>query len=561
MISADSKNGRVFFRGRGIEFLRFSSCVCREAGDEVVRNETPGLISLPEECLPAIIDCLRNFGLECQKFSDLLEEFAAHESARKTALRILKSGDDSGLPPPWDSQLKDHQKIAVKAMTVKGLRGLCLFDEQGTGKTAMALAAFDVMREAGNADILFVVGPKSVLGEWEKDCRRFLGGKYEVSIIAGNQNEKIDALSKRADIFAIGYEALNKLQVRVRAKVGGKKTVLVVDEAFFVKNKYAERSKTVRDLRKKFVRVFVLSGTPAPNSPSDVVHQSDVADGGYAFRGYRETGDKLRDAEIVAEALETRGVYLRRNKESVAPFLPPKKLLIEKAIMSGRQERLYSDARDRLVVYLRSMNNEIFRRDLTGYFAKRAALSKLCACPSAVDELCSGDHAKLLVLDDLLRRLIEGENKKVVVWTVFTPSVEELRKRYEKYGLVRIDGSVDDKSRKEAIDRFQNDESARVFLGNPAAAGAGITLHAAADAVYVSYPTQAAHFFQSMDRIHRIGQTADSVRYHFLVCENTIETNQIRVLRQKYLTERGLFGETGDWPASIEDALAELEND
>ena len=196
MISADSKNGRVFFRGRGIEFLRFSSCVCREAGDEVVRNETPGLISLPEECLPAIIDCLRNFGLECQNFSDLLGEFAAHESARKTALRILKSGDDSGLPPPWDSRLKGHQKIAVKAMTVKGLRGLCLFDEQGTGKTAMALAAFDVMREAGDADILFVVGPKSVLGEWEKDCRRFLGGKYEVSIIAGNQNEKIDALSK-----------------------------------------------------------------------------------------------------------------------------------------------------------------------------------------------------------------------------------------------------------------------------------------------------------------------------------------------------------------------------
>ena len=561
MIYSERNEGRIFFRGVGAEFVRFCACVRREAGSEFVASERPGTISLVEECLPSIMGCLRKFGISDSAFSDLLNDTAAHERARVKALEIAESGDESGLLAPWNSELKSHQKIAVKAMTVEGLRGLCLFDEQGTGKTAMALAAFDVMREARNADILFVVGPKTVLGEWQKDCFRFLGDKYKVSIIDGGRDKKIEALSKRADIFVVGYEALSNLRIRVDAKIRDKKAVLVVDEAFFVKNKYAERSKTVRNLRKKFVRVFVLSGTPAPNSPSDVVHQSDVADGGYAFRGYRETGDKLRDAEIVAEALETRGVYLRRNKESVAPFLPPKKLLIEKAIMSGRQERLYSDARDRLVVYLRSMNNEIFRRDLTGYFAKRAALSQICACPSAVDELCSGDHAKLPVLDALLRRLIEDENKKVVVWTVFSPSVEELRKRYEKYGLVRIDGSVDDKSRKEAIDRFQNDESARVFLGNPAAAGAGITLHAAADAVYVSYPTQAAHFFQSMDRIHRIGQTADSVRYHFLVCENTIETNQIRVLRQKYLTERGLFGETGDWPASIEDALAELEND
>src|SRR6185295_12413361 len=92
-------------------------------------------------------------------------------------------------------------------------------------------------------------------------------------------------------------------------------------------------------------------------------------------------------------------------------------------------------------------------------------------------------------------------------WSHFRVSLDAIAQRYKRYGLVRIDGSISAiEARIEAVNRFQNDSATRVFLGNAAAAGAGITLTSAHHAVYESFSNQAAHYMQSIDRIHRRGQ-------------------------------------------------------
>ena len=97
-----------------------------------------------------------------------------------------------------------------------------------------------------------------------------------------------------------------------------------------------------------------------------------------------------------------------------------------------------------------------------------------------------------------------------------------------------------------------------LFVGNPAAAGSGITLHAAYDAVYLSYSSQAAHYLQSLDRIHRRGQVSDEVNYHILVCKNTIEETEIVRLRGKEVRQHGLLGDQVIFPSTLDEALAEL---
>jgi SNF2 family DNA or RNA helicase len=108
---------------------------------------------------------------------------------------------------------------------------------------------------------------------------------------------------------------------------------------------------------------------------------------------------------------------------------------------------------------------------------------------------------------------------------------------------VRIDGSVSDVAvRREAIRSFQEDDGIRIFLGNPAAAGAGLTLHRSRVAIYESMSNQAAHFMQSLDRIHRRGQERD-VEYVVLLCRGTLEETEYQRLLDKTDAQADVLGD------------------
>ncbi len=443
-------------------------------------------------------------------------------------------------------------------MTLPGLKGVCIFDEQGSGKTVMALAAFDVLKHGEEVDQMIIVCPKSMMTEWPKDIGTFLNGKYRCALVEGDTEERRQRALDPVDILIVNYDAIPQLSVALQGAAGRCRTVLVVDESYYVKNPDAIRSGAVRDLRRRCVRSFVLCGTPAPNTAADVIHQFDVADDGFTFGGFRSSGDADRDKPKITEAIQSRGLYVRRLKSKVLPDLPEKSFVVVAVDLVGRQAELYQQAREELVLWLRTMDNQTFQRNLTDYFARRQILLQICSCPSEVDRMYTEEPAKLLALDELLERLVAREGRKVVLWSYYRKSIEDAAARYGKYGLVRIDGSTSRNDRTVAVSRFQGDPTIKIFLGNPAAAGAGITLHAAADAVYISYPSQAAHFLQSIDRIHRRGQTAPETYYHLFICRGTIEEGEVTRLRRKEIEQHDLLGDEIPWPSSIDNALAEL---
>lgn len=560
MIKTESAHkGWICFTGAGRQMLRFSDCIEKSIRPECFRRGRYK-ISVAESALFAALDCFREFKIDISSFSQAITIFQNHEMARKEAMKIIMQKNESGIPPEWNF-LKSHQKIAVNSMTREGLLGACLFDEQGTGKTLTVLAAFDILKKRGHVDCMIVVAPQSVLNSWRDDSKKIPSSDIRISVVAGNRTERETALRARADIFALGYDALDSLLPVAQATAQRDKCLLVADEAFLVKNPRARRSHNIQILRKKCVRAFVLSGTPAPRNADDIIHQTDIADNGYTFQGYKPTGELERDADKIYRILSKRSVLLRRKKDEVLPLLPPKEFNIISVAISGRQQELYLSARKNLALYLRNMNNQTFKKELANYFQRRAKLLQLCGCPPMVDKMFSGEHAKIQKLDSLISDIVVRDGGKAVIWTSYTESILELAERYQRHGLVSIYGKTPEKERKESIEKFQNDKNIKIFLGNPAAAGAGITLHAASDSIYMSYSDKAAEFIQSIDRTHRIGQTAAVVRYHFLICENTVEVNQIRLLYKKMLMQHVLFQEEAEWPKSVEDALEELKDE
>ena len=441
--------------------------------------------------------------------------------------------------------LDPHQMVNVAAMTLPYGFGLCVFDEQGAGKTVTFIFAFDLLFARDQADAALIIAPKSMLSEWRKDFDRFCAGIHRVAVVAGTKREKRAALGSDADILVANFETAVSMEPELKAllRSQGRRYVLTIDESFFIKSIDAKRTRTLRRLREWCDRAFVLCGTPAPNAPKDLVQQFNIVDFGLAFDGQDLPEDREVAAPVVQGIIEERGLFVRHLKADVLPDLPVKQFHRIYILMEPVQRRIYEGALRSLVLDLEGTTDVDFKHHLPNFFARRTALLQVCSNPAAIADGYTETPAKLVLLDGLLRDLIERQQEKVVVWSFYTKSITAICARYAHYGALRYDGQVSDvNARQEAVRQFQEDGDAKLFIANPAAAGAGLTLHRARFAVYESFSNQAAHYLQSLDRIHRRGQNRD-VEYLVLLCDGTLEVQEYDRLVTKEAAAQTLLGD------------------
>lgn len=455
--------------------------------------------------------------------------------------------------------LDDHQAINVATMVVPGGWGTCVFDEQGTGKTISVVAAYDTLVERGEAETLLVVAPKSMIAEWGAEFARFTGSLYQVSVADGTRADRGRAINSGADVIVVNYETVGVLADSLRLLAERSRTVLVVDESFLVKNPDAQRTQAVRALREWCTRCYVLCGTPAPNTPHDLVAQVDLVDFGHTFSGARIDDDRELARDQVRQILDARGFYLRNLKGTVLPHLPERRFLQVPIEMSPRQRQVYDTLRDELVLELKDVTDTEFQRNVTHFLERRALLLRVCSDPTPVlGERYDEVPAKLEAMDALLTSVVHERNEKVVIWSFYRASLDRIAERYRALGVARIDGSVTSTDeRRDAVRRFQSDGSTMLFLGNPAAAGAGLTLHKARIAIYESMSNQAAHYLQSLDRIHRRGQERE-VEYVHLLAIDSIEEPEYQRLLDKADRQSELLRDAGQPRVTRSMLLADL---
>lgn len=460
---------------------------------------------------------------------------------------------------PGAERLDDHQALNVAALTRPECFGLCVFDEQGTGKTVTALFTAHQLFQRDSLDHVLVVAPKSMVAEWPRDLDRFCDGLYSSAVLTGPAGMRRAVLADPPDLVVCNFEAVLSLGERLAslARRYDGRSLLVVDESFMVKNLDAQRTRALRRLREWYGRCLVLCGTPAPNSAHDVVGQFHLADFGATF-GSVQLPDERPAAQALAQAvLRDRGIYLRSRKDEVLPDLPSRTMREVRVELEPVQRRAYQFAVRELVADLRETDDVAFRRRLGSFMARRAALLQICSHPAGVLDGYQEVPAKQRALDRLLTELTAA-GEKVVLWSFYRASLAALVARYGELGVVRFDGSVADVAeRREAVRRFQEDPACRLFVGNPAAAGAGLTLHSARYAVYESVSNQAAHYLQSLDRIHRRGQERP-VEYIVLLADGTLEEDEWLRLRDKERSARELLGDPGDPPPTRQAMLEEL---
>jgi SWI/SNF-related matrix-associated actin-dependent regulator 1 of chromatin subfamily A len=236
---------------------------------------------------------------------------------------------------------------------------------------------------------------------------------------------------------------------------------------------------------------------------------------------------------------------IRRLKKDVLKDLPAKIRSVVPLELENRDE--YERAVEDFLGWLERHETELARKKLeTEQFvedpdkleqvakrvgkaaADRAAGAEALVSIGKLKQLAARGKIKTAV--SWIRDVVE-QDEKIIVFAVHHWVVDRLM---EEFGAqaVRLTGKESQEQRQEAVDRFQNDDSVRVFVGNVAAAGVGITLTAASHVCFMELPWTPGAVCQAEDRAHRIGQE-QTVNVYYLVAEGTIEEDIAEMLDRK----------------------------
>ena len=158
----------------------------------------------------------------------------------------------------------DHQKTTSEFLTTNR-RAFC-FNEQGTGKTASVIWAVDYLITLGLIKRVLVICPLSIMkSAWQNDLFKFAIHRT-VSIAYGAARKRKEIVSLGAEFVIINFDGVGIVKKEI---IAGGFDLIVVDEASAYKNAQTERWKDLRDLTKAIKGLWMLTGTPAAQSPVD----------------------------------------------------------------------------------------------------------------------------------------------------------------------------------------------------------------------------------------------------------------------------------------------------
>lgn len=455
--------------------------------------------------------------------------FKLDTPVREKFEQITAEFDPSKVKLDLPEKLYDYQVDGVKFVEAKGGRAL-IADEMGLGKTPQALAWLGSHPEARPA---IIVVPASLKVNWAREAQRWMTAP-ELYIISGYPKAKdktewkqhivAQSFTGEGPVIIINYDILSKWLPYLPAC-----KTLVVDEVHYIKNRNTQRTKAVRALGKKADHIIGLSGTPIVNRPVEFFPILSMIEPGvfpsfwpfaqkYCGATYNGYGWDFNGASNTDELhrILTSTIMIRRKKEDVLTQLPPKRRSVIAIDLDNRKE--YDKAARDLASWLKN----------TGRSTKAAN----------AEALARFTYLKQLATKGKLEKAIQWvhdyleEEEKLVVFCHHKKTVNALMEGLAEYSPVKIDGRTPQKDRQRMVDTFQEDPGCRVFVGTMAAKE-GLTLTAASATCFFELWWTPGDHDQAEDRVHRIGQEADSVMAYYLIAENTIEEEIMDILDDK----------------------------
>jgi|TARA_R110000822_G_scaffold189039_2_gene328075 SWI/SNF-related matrix-associated actin-dependent regulator 1 of chromatin subfamily A len=410
----------------------------------------------------------------------------------------------------------DHQKIAIEKLL--GNDKYILADDMGVGKTTSAtIAALE-----SNAKKILIICPATLKLNWKREVENYSGDK--ISIVEGKKWDSGKFVIINYDILK-NFHSLDKKD-NITTIIDESFDLVIIDEAHYISNSKAQRTKLANDIVKKIGKVWLLTGTPMTSRPMNYYNilklvESRVAKNWISYvkrycEGYQinKGGRKIwltNGASNLDELRDrTKQKVLRRLKEEILD-LPDK-------IITPIFLELHSKEYKKEVGEYLDWANENKSKSLTIQLSKLMKVRQLIA------------KEKLNSTFELIDQCLE-QDKKVIVFTNFTEPLMEIWSKYKKVA-VPLYGKMNQEQRQVSVDSFQNDPKIKIFVSNIKAGGVGITLTKAEVVIFNDLSFVPADMSQAEDRAFRIGQKKN-VSCLYPIFDNTVEKIIYNMVQRK----------------------------
>ncbi len=439
--------------------------------------------------------------------------------------------------------LLSHQIEAVQKLVEN--KKYILADDMGLGKTTSTIVA---ALESGAKKIL-IICPASLKINWQREIENYTTRSIYISE-GKNFSQEHDFVIINYDIIKNFHNVKKKSDSQI---LGANFDLVVVDEAHYIKNGQAQRTKLINDLVKNVDRLWLLTGTPMTSRPMDYFNLLSLIDSpvaknwmAYAIRycsGYQFNagGRKIWNVTGASNLEELRdrtsGLTLRRLKQDVLDL--PDKIItpVYLRLKSKQYEEVMGD------YYNWYEKNPDESKSLTVQFTKLTQVRQVIA------------EEKVIQTIELAENIIE-QGKKVIIFCNFTNSLDRIIQHFGKTA-VRLDGSMSKPERQNSVDKFQEDDKVKVFVGNIKAAGVGITLTAAEAVIMNDLSFLPSDHSQAEDRAYRYGQK-NNVLVYYPIFENTIEGIIYDILNKKKQVIATVMGDVKNDVDLVEEIMKQI---
>ena len=415
----------------------------------------------------------------------------------------------------------EHQKVAIEKLLANDK--FILADDMGLGKTTAAVIA----SLESNARKILIVCPASLKINWQREIENYTDRR--ILLVEGRK------WGSTFDFYIINYDILKNFHTTDKSEDSDDYKLLInagfelaiVDEAHYISNNTAQRTRLLNDVLEKIPKVWLLTGTPMTSRPINYFNLLKIVESpltlnwqsyvrrycaGYQFRvGQRKVWNTSGASNLDELRERTKSLVLRRMKTDILD-------LPEKIVTPVYLELKNTFYDDELEEFMRISKDNKENESITVTLNRLMKIRQLIAIEK-VPYTC-----------ELIDRCID-QGKKVIVFTNFTSSLDLLQEKYKKT-CVTLDGRMSKERRQESVDKFQNNDKVKVFISNIVAGGVGITLTAAEIVIMNDLSFVPAHHSQAEDRAYRYGQK-NSVLVYYPIFENTIEKIVYNMLQKK----------------------------
>lgn len=401
--------------------------------------------------------------------------------------------DEAFFPDGLLCELRRYQEWGVKYILHQGK--VLLGDEMGLGKTIQAIATMVSLKNTG-ATHFVVVCPASVITNW---CRE-IASKSKLRVTKVHGQGRVRALRSwmsTGGVAVTTYETTGYFKMEDDFRF----SLLVVDEAHYIKNPEARRTLNVKTIAQHAGRMLFMTGTALENKVSEMVELIKILQPAIARQ--------VQGMEFLASAPQFRKivapVYYRRKREDVLTELPEMIDNKEWCTLLPEEEKLYEEA------------------VLNKHYADARRVSW------NVDDLHNSSKARRML--ELIEEA-ESEGRKVIVFSFFLDTIRKITYMLGNRCVNPINGSVPPARRQEIIDEFDAAPAGTVLTAQIQSGGTGLNIQSASVVILCEPQFKPSIENQAISRAYRMGQTRNVLVYR-LLCENTVDEKISDLLEEK----------------------------